>query len=146
MTPRLILTAGASGIGLAIARYFSAQGASVAICDVDASAVAAVADEFGLARVCDVRDADAMSDFVEAAIAHLGGVTTVIANAGTAGPTANLEDINPKDWSQTIAVNLTGQYTLLKATIPYLKAQRHGAVILMSSAAGRLGLPLRSGV
>lgn len=144
MTVRLVITAGASGIGLAIARHFAKQGASVAICDVDAKAIAAVATEFDLAQVCDVTDAAAVDEFVALAVEKMGGVSTVIANAGTAGPTANLEDITPQEWSQTIAVNLTGQYTLMKAAIPHLKAQGHGSVILMSSAAGRLGLPMRS--
>ncbi|WP_298299346.1 SDR family oxidoreductase [uncultured Litoreibacter sp.] len=140
----MIISAGANGIGLAIARHFAANGASVAICDVDEDAVAAVATDFDLASICDVTDAGAMDSFVRAAVSRLGGVTAVIANAGTAGPTANLEDVDPDDWSRTIAVNLTGQYTLLKCTIPHLKAQSAGAVILMSSAAGRLGLPMRS--
>ncbi|WP_298362327.1 SDR family oxidoreductase [uncultured Litoreibacter sp.] len=140
----MIISAGANGIGLAIARHFAANGASVAICDVDEEAIAAVAAEFDLATVCDVTDADVMDNFVKNAVSRLSGVTTVIANAGTAGPTSNLEDIDPDDWSRTIAVNLTGQYTLLKSTIPHLKAQGAGAVILMSSAAGRLGLPMRS--
>lgn len=144
MKQRLIISAGASGIGLAVARHFVANGASVAICDIDRDAVAAVSDEFDFASICDVTDADAMDSFVKVAVSHLGGVTTVIANAGTAGPTANLEDVNPDDWSRTIAVNLTGQYTLLKSTIPHLKAQSMGSVILMSSTAGRLGLPMRS--
>ena len=141
---RLIISAGASGIGLAIARHFAANGALVAICDLDEEAVATVTTEFDLASVCDVTDADGMDNFVKDAVSRLGGVNTVIANAGTAGPTANLEDIDHEDWSRTIAVNLTGQYTLLKSTIPHLKAQSAGAVILMSSAAGRLGLPMRS--
>lgn len=144
MRQRLIISAGANGIGLAIARHFAANGASVAICDVDEKAVATVSAEFDLAMVCDVTDAEAMDSFVKDAVLHLEGVTTVIANAGTTGPTANLEDIEQDDWSKTVAVNLTGQYTLLKSTIPHLKAQRDGSVILMSSAAGRLGLPMRS--
>ncbi|MEM6411892.1 MAG: SDR family oxidoreductase [Pseudomonadota bacterium] len=140
----MIISAGASGIGLAIGRQFVAKGASVAICDVNEEAVLAVSAEFDLATVCDVTDAEAMNSFVKDAVSRLGGITTVIANAGTAGPTANLEDIGSRDWSRTIAVNLTGQYTLLKSTIPHLKAQGKGTVILMSSAAGRLGLPMRS--
>ncbi len=144
MTVRLVITAGASGIGLAIARHFAKQGASVAVGDVDAKAIAAVAAEFNLAQVCDVADAAAVDEFVALAVENMGGVSTVIANAGTAGPTADLEDITPLEWSQTISVNLTGQYTLMKAAIPHLKAQGHGSVILMSSAAGRLGLPMRS--
>lgn len=144
MNQRLIISAGASGIGLAIARHFKVNGASVAVCDIDKIAIASVSAEFDLATVCDVTDAEAMDRFVKNAVSRLGGVTTVIANAGTAGPTANLEDIEPEDWSQTVAVNLTGQYTLLKSAIPHLKAQRDGSVILMSSAAGHLGLPMRS--
>ena len=144
MTPKLIITAGANGIGLAIARHFTEQGALVAICDVDDVALKMVADEFCLAAACDVTNADAVSEFVDQAVNKMGGLTTVIANAGTAGPTALLEDISPQEWAQTIAVNLTGQFTLCRSVIPYLKAQTHGAVILMSSAAGRLGLPMRS--
>ncbi len=144
MKQRLIILAGANGIGLAVARHFVAKGASVAICDIDEDAVAAVSGDFDLASICDVTDAGAMDRFVKDAVSRLGGITTVIANAGTAGPTAPLEDINPDDWSHTIAVNLTGQYTLLKSTILHLKAQGGGSVILMSSAAGRLGLPMRS--
>lgn len=120
MKQRLIISAGASGIGLAIARHFAANGAAVAICDVDEKAVATVSAELNLATICDVTDAEAMDSFVRDAVLRLGAVTTVIANAGTAGPTANLEDINPDDWSRTIALNLTGQYTLLKSTVPRL--------------------------
>jgi len=142
VTSKLIFTAGASGIGLAIARHFTEQGALVAICDVDDVALKMVADEFCLAAACDMTNADAVSEFVDQAVDQMGVLTTVIANAGTAGPTTLLEDISPQAWVQTIAVNLTGQFTLCRSVIPYLKAQTQGAVILMSSAAGRLGLPI----
>lgn len=144
MTPKLIITAGASGIGLAIARHFTKHGALVAICDIDEGALETVADEFCFTAACDVTDAVAVSKFVDQAVDRMGGLTTVIANAGTAGPTALLEDIAPQEWAQTIAVNFTGQFTLCRAAIPHLKPQKQGAVILMYSAAGRLGLPMRS--
>lgn len=144
MTQKLIITAGASGIGLAIARHFASNGALVAICDIDAAAISQVTDEFTLATKCNVTDVDAVASFVDQAVERMDGLTTVIANAGTAGPTALIEDIAPEDWAQTIAVNLTGQYALCRAAVPYLKAHNKGSVILMSSAAGRLGLPMRS--
>lgn len=144
MTQKLIITAGANGIGLQIARHFTSNGALVAICDIDETAIDEVVDEFALAVKCDVTDLGAVESFVNQAVDCMSGLTTVIANAGTAGPTALLENIAPDDWSQTIAVNLTGQYTLCRAAIPHLKAQNKGSVILMSSAAGRLGLPMRS--
>lgn len=144
MMPRVVITAGASGIGLSIARHFVQHGALVAICDIDVEALNNISNEFSLVQVCDVTDAKAVNEFVTAAAIELGGVDTVIANAGTAGPTANLEDVEPEDWCSTLAVNLTGQYTLLKAAIPLLKERQKGSVILMSSAAGRLGIPMRS--
>ncbi|WP_159974270.1 SDR family oxidoreductase [Roseobacter cerasinus] len=144
MKQRLIISAGASGNRLSIARHFAANGAAVAICDAIEEAVVVVSAEFDLATVCDSPDAEAMDGFVKDAASRLKWTTAVFANAGTAGPTANLEDINPDDRSRANAVNLTGQYTRLKSTIPHLKAQGRGAVILMSSATGRLGLPMRS--
>ena len=144
MNQKLIITAGASGIGLTIARHFASNEALVAICDIDAAAISKVTGEFALAATCDVTDDDAMASFVDQAVERMGGLTTVIGNAGTPGPTALIEDISPEDWAQTIAVNLTGQYALCRAAIPYLKAQNEGSAILMSSAAGRLGLPMRS--
>ena len=142
--PRVIITAGASGIGLAIARRFASRGARVSICDIDESAIKKVSGEFTLAQDCDVTDARTMGGFVDRAVEAMDGLDTLIANAGSAGPTAYLEDIDPADWERTVAVNLTGQFCLLRAAIPYLKRQEQGTIILMSSAAGRLGLPMRS--
>ena len=144
MTRKLIITAGASGIGLAIARHFASKRALVATCDIDAAAISRVTDEFALAATCDVTDVDTVASLVDQAVECMDGLTTVIANAGTAGPTALIEDIAPEDWAQTIAVNLTRQYALCRAAIPFLKAHYIGSVILMFSAVGRIGLPMRS--
>ena len=108
----MIISAGANWIGLSIARLFAANGVSVAICDVDDEAIANAGVEFDFAIVGDVTNADAMESFVKGAVSRLVGITIVVANAGTAGPTANLEDIAAAEWTRTIAVNLTDQYTL----------------------------------
>ena len=75
---------------------------------------------------------------------HLGGLDAVIANAGIAGPTARIEDIAPQDWNRCIAVNLTGQYLTIRRAVPLLRRAGGGSVVIMSSAAGRFGYPLRS--
>ena len=134
----MIISAGANGIGLSIARLFAANDASVAICDVDEEASANVGIEFDFAIVSDVTNADAMEGFVKGAVSRLGGMTAVITNTGTAGPTANLENIAAAEWTRTIAVNLTDQYTLCRAAVPYLKGQKQGALILSIGLCGNL--------
>jgi len=141
---RMIISAGASGIGLSIAKRYIKEGARVATFDIDAEALSQSAASLDYHEVCDVCDAMAVQKFVDRAIDDMGGLDTIIANAGSAGPTALIEDIDPADWERTVSVNLTGQFNLLRACIPYLKQHNSGTVILMSSAAGRLGLPYRS--
>lgn len=146
MGARAIITAGASGIGLTVAKRLVAGGFKVAICDVDDDALeqATRSVDIAFADVTDVTDPEAMNRFVVSASKAMGGLDTVIANAGIGGPTALLEDIEPDDWRMTLSVNLDGQFNLLRAAIPHLKSNGTGSVILMSSVAGRLGYPMRS--
>ena len=146
MTRRAIISAGASGIGYTVAKRLIADGFKVAICDVDQIALRQVeqSTDLAFADVADVTDPEAMRLFVNDAVVALGGLDTVVANAGIGGPTAHLEDIDPDEWKTTLAVNLDGQFNLLRAAIPYLKNNGSGSVVLMSSAAGRLGYPMRS--
>lgn len=146
MGARAIITAGASGIGLTVAKRLVADGFKVAICDVNRDALEQVKKSVDLvfADVADVTDPEAMNRFVADASIAMGGLDTVIANAGIGGPTALLEDIAPNDWKTTLSVNLDGQFNLLRSAIPYLKSSGSGSVVLMSSVAGRLGYPMRS--
>ena len=146
MGRRAIITAGASGIGRVVAEVLAAAGYRVAICDVDAAALEAARQtaDFAHTAQCDVTDAEAMDAFVADAVTALDGLDTVIANAGTGGPTASLEDVALTEWRATLAVNLDGTFNLLKPCIPHLKVAGGGSVILMSSVAGRLGYPLRA--
>ena len=143
---RVLVTAGASGIGLATARAFAAEGARVFICDVDRAALAAVgASDPALHQAsCDVADPAAVARLFDAVAATLGGLDALVNNAGIAGPTAACEDIALADWERTLAVNLTGQFLCTQRAIPLLKASNNASVANLSSAAGRFGFPLRT--
>lgn len=143
---RVLVTAGAGGIGLEIARAFVREGARVHVCDVDAKALAAVPALLpGVkATACDVADRDGVGRFFEAAIADLGGLDCLVNNAGIAGPTGRVEDINPEDWDRCLAVDLTGQFNCVRLAVPHLERSANASIMNLSSQAGKHGFPLRS--
>jgi NAD(P)-dependent dehydrogenase (short-subunit alcohol dehydrogenase family) len=143
---RVVVTAGASGIGGAVAQTFHDNGAKVFICDVaqpalDAFKRRAPAVGATLADVADVTQVDRM--FAEAS-KFLGGLDVLVNNAGIAGPTAKVEDVTTQDWDRTLAVNINGMFYCTRRAVPLLKAAGGGSIVNLSSAAGRLGFPLRS--
>jgi NAD(P)-dependent dehydrogenase (short-subunit alcohol dehydrogenase family) len=143
---RVIVTAGATGIGRSIALTFAAAGAKVVVCDIDPSAIDALcADAPSIASLhADVAKADEVAQFFSAALNHLGGLDVLVNNAGIAGPTAPVEDVSIEDWNRTIAVDLSGMFYCTRLAVPHLKAAGGGSIVNLSSIAGRLGYPLRS--
>jgi NAD(P)-dependent dehydrogenase (short-subunit alcohol dehydrogenase family) len=143
---RVLVTAGASGIGLATARAFAREGASVHVCDIDEAALHALAtSDPGLSRsTCDVADAASVARLFDDVQRVLGGLDTLVNNAGVAGPTAACEDIALRDWERTLAVNLTGQFLCAQRAIPLLRRSANASIANLSSAAGRFGFPLRT--
>jgi len=143
---RVLVTAGASGIGLATARAFVAEGARVLVCDVDRDALAALAtNDAAIASVeADVSKPADVARLFEAVDARLGGLDTLVNNAGIAGPTAACEDVTLADWQRTLDVNLTGMFLCAQKAIPLLKQSANGSMVNLSSAAGRFGFALRS--
>lgn len=140
---RVLVTAGASGIGRAIAQTFVDNGARVHICDVDDRALAAVPEKITrtLADVANLADVDRLFDEVKR---HLGGLDVLVNNAGIAGPTGKVEDIKPEDWDRCIAVDLNGMFYCTRKAMPMIKAAGGGSIINLSSAAGRLAFPMRT--
>lgn len=143
MTQRVVISAGASGIGRAMADAFAKAGAQVWVADVDAAALSACPDEWQR-TVLDVTDEAAVAAMFDDIAARWGGVDVVCANAGIAGPTALIEDVALADWRACLAVNLDGAFLMAKHAAPMLKAQKAGTVILTSSTAGQYGYPNRA--
>ena len=131
---RVVITAGAGGIGFAIARQLHAQGARLAICDVDADALerASEALEGCIAEVADVSDDASVEAFFDKVRADLGGLDALVNNAGIAGPTGNLEDLSPADWRRCVDICLTGQFLCARQAIPIIVSARVSCCVISS--------------
>src|SRR5512142_1114059 len=143
---RVLITAGAAGIGRAIASTFAEVGAKVFVCDIDADALSrfrAAYPQVG-ATLTDVAMPDQVDAMFAAAVSQLGGLDVLVNNAGIAGPTAPVEEIAVADWDRTIAVDLNSMFYCTRRAVPLLKAAGGGSIINLSSVAGRLGYPLRT--
>jgi NAD(P)-dependent dehydrogenase (short-subunit alcohol dehydrogenase family) len=143
---RVVVTAGAQGIGLAITQAFAEAGAEVHICDVSNEFLASAKRILpGVSQsrtdVSDEAQVDAMFDEL---LSRWGTLDALVNNAGIAGPTAQVEETSVADWAQTIAVNLTGPFLCARRAVPLLKASGGGSIVNLSSIAGRLGFPLRT--
>jgi len=140
---RVMVTAGAGGIGLAIARAFVREGARVHVCDVDELALAKV-DRPITTSVCDVSDRARVGRFFEEGLAKLGGLDCLVNNAGIAGPTGRVEEIDPGEWDRCIAIDLTGQFNCARLAVPHLRKSSNASMMNVSSQAGHLGFALRT--
>jgi NAD(P)-dependent dehydrogenase (short-subunit alcohol dehydrogenase family) len=140
---RVLITAGAGGIGRAMGEAFAAAGARVWVTDIDEGALAACPD--GWRMTClDVADEAAMAAMFTEVEAAWGGLDVLSANAGIAGPTALIEDVALEDWRRCVAVNLDGAFLAAKHAAPMMKCQRAGVMLLTSSTAGYFGYPHRA--
>jgi len=144
---RVLVTAGAGGIGAAIARAFHEAGARVHVCDIDRSALDRLTHE-APGITASMADASVAAD-VDAVFADLqgalGGLDVLVNNAGIAGPTGPIEEIDIAGWERTMAVNLNSQYYFARRAVPLLKqSTANPCLVSMSSVAGRLGYALRT--
>jgi len=143
---RVLITGGAAGIGLEIARAFVAKGAAVFVCDIDPDATRAAVAELPALKTgrCDVGNRSDVERMVGECATALGGLDVLVNNAGIAGPTAPVESIDPDDWEAVLRIGLTGTFNVTRLAIPLLKQSPAGVIINMSSTAGRFGYPNRS--
>jgi len=140
---RVVVTAGAAGIGRAIARTFVEHGARVHICDVEEAALSALDGEITKTRA-DVSRVEDVERLFHDAEQRLGGLDVLVNNAGIAGPTGKVDEIAPEEWDRCLAVDITGQFNCTRLAVPHLRKSNNASIVNLSSAAGRLGFPLRT--
>lgn len=143
---KVLITAGAYGIGREIARAFSDAGAKVAVVDIDSAALTKLQAELPavIAENCDLGELQQIEAVVPRIIEALGGLDVLVNNGGIAGQTAPVEQVSPIEWDRVMRVNLGGTFNVTRLAIPHLRKSAAGSIINMSSAAGRLGYPQRS--
>ncbi len=143
---RVLVTAGAGGIGRAIVETLAAAGAKVHTCDVDEAGLASLREALPgvTTSIADVADEAAVEQLLADAKEHLGGLDALVNNAGIAGPTGPIETLDPADWRRCIDVDLTSMFLCTRLAVPMLKAAGGGAIVNISSVAGRLGYAFRT--
>jgi NAD(P)-dependent dehydrogenase (short-subunit alcohol dehydrogenase family) len=142
----VLISGGASGIGRHVAEAFLDQGAQVHVCDASQEFI----DEFlaanpsATATLADVSDVDQVLTVFADLDTHHGGLSTLILNAGIAGPTAAVEDVAIEEWDRCISVNQSGAFYVVREAVPRLKANGSGSIVNVASNAGLFGCPNRS--
>ncbi|WP_030326155.1 SDR family NAD(P)-dependent oxidoreductase [Streptomyces sp. NRRL B-3229] len=136
---RAVVTGGASGIGLATARALAAQGAAVAVVDLDPGSVA----EPLLGLQADVGDDASVRAAVETAALRLGGIDILVNNAGI-GAVGTVEDNPDEQWHRVLDVNVLGMVRTTRAALPHLRRSAHASVVNTCSIAATAGLPQRA--
>ena len=143
MKRRVLITAGAGGIGRAMGEAFDAAGFDVWVSDVDEAALAACPDSWATS-LTDVSDEAAVDALFAEVAGKWSGLDVLCINAGIAGPTASVENVALADWRACLGVTLDGAFLTAKHAIPLLKQGRAGSIVVTSSTAGQYGYPNRS--
>lgn len=140
-----LITAGAGGIGLAIARRFAELGARLCLCDVSDEAIAAVRGLLPGAQVlkADVSAPGDVQAVFEAFSAREDRLDILVNNAGVSGPTKPVDEITDDEWAATLGVNISAMFYMVRAAVPLFRRAGGGCVINMASVAGRVGMPMR---
>ena len=146
---KIIISAGASGIGWSTAKICLSKGAMVYICDIDSKSLKK-AQKHPLYKKklftyeCDASDEYEVSNFFNKIKKKTKKIDALINNVGIAGPTGTFEKLTSEDWEQTLKVNVISHFYFTKLAIPMLKNNKGGSIINISSTAGIMGFALRS--
>lgn len=141
-----LVTAGASGIGLAIAQRFLAEGFRVHVCDISSEAIESLERTLpgatgSIADVSNLSQVQALfAEFGEL----YGQLDVLVNNAGVAGPISRFEEIQPKEWDRTIEIDLNSMFYVTRLAIPILRRSGGGSIINIASTAGLMGCPMRA--
>ena len=146
---KIVISAGASGIGWATAKVCLSEGAIVYLCDIDDKSLNKIKkhpliNKRLFAYECDASDEDEVSIFFNQINKKTKKIDALINNVGVAGPTGTIEKLNSDDWEKTLKINVISHFYFTKLAIPMLKKNKSGSIINISSGAGIMGFPLRS--
>jgi NAD(P)-dependent dehydrogenase (short-subunit alcohol dehydrogenase family) len=138
---RAFITAGGAGMGRATAIAMDRFGAEVFTCDIEPAGLETLPDSI-TTWTCDVTQSSELDAIFDEILP--GGLDIMVNNAGVSGPTKLVEDVTDEEWRHTMAVCVDAQFFCVRRVAPVFKAQQHGTIINLVSAAGILGYPTRS--
>ena len=146
---KIIISAGASGIGWATAKVCLSRGATVYLCDIDSKSISKLnkhplKNKRLFAYECDASDEYEVSNFFDQIKKKTKKIDAFINNVGVAGPTGTIEKLNSEDWERTLKINVISHFYFTKLAVPMIKKNKGGSIINLSSGAGIMGFPLRS--
>ena len=146
---RIVISAGASGIGLATAKVCLSRGAYIYLCDINDKSLKKLnkhplKNKRLFVYQCDASNEEQVSLFFNKVKKKTKKIDALINNVGIAGPTGSLEKLKSKDWEKTLHVDVNSHFYFTKKAIPLIKKSKNGSIINISSTAGILGFPLRS--
>ena len=146
---KIIISAGASGIGWVTTKVCLEKGATVFICDIDEKHLAITKkhklnNKKLLIYKCDTSNENDVKELFNKIYKKTKKIDSLINNVGIAGPTGTIERLKSKDWENTLKVNVISHFHFTKLSIPMLKKNKGGSIINLSSTAGIFGFPLRS--
>jgi 3-oxoacyl-[acyl-carrier protein] reductase len=138
-----IVTGGAAGIGLAIARRLVASGARVSLWDRDAAALESAARTLGGSHTAtvEITNEDAVASAFAASASALKRIDALVCSAGITGPNTTVEQYPLAAWKEVIDINLTGLFLCNRAVIPHMTANGYGRIVNIASIAGKEGNP-----
>jgi len=146
---KIVISAGASGIGWATAKVCLSKGAIIYLCDIDSKSLNKIKKnplykKRLFAFECNASEEEEVADFFTQISKKTRKIDAIINNVGIAGPTGTIEKLTSYDWEQTLKVNVISHFYFTKLAIPLLKKNKGGSIINISSGAGIMGFPLRS--
>jgi len=138
-----IVTGGAAGIGLAIARRLVASGARVSLWDRDAAALDTAAQALGGTHTAtvEITSENAVANAFAASTTELNRIDALVCSAGITGPNATVEQYSLAAWKEVIDINLTGLFLCNRVVIPHMSANGYGRIVNIASIAGKEGNP-----
>jgi len=141
---RAVITGGASGIGFGVASRLAAEGASVALWDLDEGALARATEALGGKSIgvkVNIADWDEVERAAADTAGRLGGIDVLVASAGITGPNATLWEYPVDKWRQVIDVNVNGLFYCNRAVVPHMLSGGYGRIVNIASVAGKEGNP-----